>query len=787
MIIVRNRELLIPKNEMHIGTTFDDNSEVRVFKIQKAPGGVDISNLTYHLDLEYSSGDKDTCAVTKEIADDYFLITWHITEGQLQVPGTVFLNLRATDSEGDVKWASYRGAFYVEDTINTPGTYTGGLSELEQLEQIMDAHLQDLDDYGTEAEKWATGEHEGVPVEEDEPQYENSAKYYAELVSTQTEAAAESAAAAAESATAAAGSATEAASSEATATSKAAEASVSATSAAGSATAAAGSAEGASDSATLSESWAVGGTSSRTGENTNNAKYFAQKSQTAVSHYPEIRFVSEGTNPGYYWFVWNVENETWQNTGVKADGGAQGEAQWGLISGNMESQTDLATALSAKEASANKVTSMSSSSTDTQYPSAKAVYDAVEGAKEAAEDFVVTVELGGYSQGHYSSFTADKTAAQVTAAHTAGKKVRVDVKYIATAYAYFNPNQPGVAVIDFVDDESNRTDCKIYNYRILYGTHSGSEVKTLKRFDPKVLTIKTDDGIDRPYYPFGEDNQSIDLKTPFDSVKASLNNLSELVTGHTNLFNDIISNEAAAHNAIYRGKNLTNVYTIEQLSAKVRAGDFSDLYIGDYITKSVTIGGTTYSVDWVFGDFDYFLNMGDAQCTQHHIVMVPRTAIYNIQMNSSNVTTGGYVGSAAWTTEVPKMSTGIQNAFGSGHVLSHKELLSNAMNTSLASMAGAGYTGASSGWAWQTVLANLMNEPMVYGTKVFSSSFFDIGDRKSQLNIFRLKHSFATTRGHWWLSSVTGGTHFARVYGAGFADYAGASYSFGARPYFLFY
>lgn len=348
MIIVRNRELLIPRNEMYIGTSYDENSEVRVLKIDRAPGGIDISHLTFHLDLEYANGAKDTCAVTKEILDDYILITWHVTTGQLQVPGVVYINARATDAGGNVKWASFKGALYVQDTINTPGTYTGSLSELEQLEQIMDSHLQELADNGIEAEKWATGEHNGVPVGSDEPQYENSAKYYAELVSTQTEAAAQSAASAAESATAAAGSATEAASSEATATSKAAEASASATSAAGSATAAAGSAEDASDSATLSESWAVGGTSSRTGENTNNAKYFAQKSQTAASHYPEIRFVSEGANPGYYWFVWNVENEAWQNTGVKADGGAQGEVQWGLISGNMASQTDLKTALDSK-------------------------------------------------------------------------------------------------------------------------------------------------------------------------------------------------------------------------------------------------------------------------------------------------------------------------------------------------------------------------------------------------------------------------------------------------------
>ena len=38
-----------------------------------------------------------------------------------------------------------------------------------------------------------------------------------------------------------------------------------------------------------------------------------------------------------------------------------------------------------------------------------------------------------------------------------------------------------------------------------------------------------------------------------------------------------VANNAAAHNAIYRGANLAQWYTIEQLSTKVQAGDWSNL------------------------------------------------------------------------------------------------------------------------------------------------------------------------------------------------------------------
>ena len=56
----------------------------------------------------------------------------------------------------------------------------------------------------------------------------------------------------------------------------------SATNASGSATAAAGSANSASGSATLSESWAIGGTNTRSGENTNNSKYYCELAEAAA-------------------------------------------------------------------------------------------------------------------------------------------------------------------------------------------------------------------------------------------------------------------------------------------------------------------------------------------------------------------------------------------------------------------------------------------------------------------------------------------------------------------------
>ena len=54
MIIVKNRELLIPNNERYIGTPLDNFADNRIFHIKRfSQSGEDLSNLTFRLDLKY--------------------------------------------------------------------------------------------------------------------------------------------------------------------------------------------------------------------------------------------------------------------------------------------------------------------------------------------------------------------------------------------------------------------------------------------------------------------------------------------------------------------------------------------------------------------------------------------------------------------------------------------------------------------------------------------------------------------------------------------------------------
>ena len=252
----------------------------------------------------------------------------------------------------------------------------------------------------------------------------------------------------------------------------------------------------------------------------------------------------------------------------------------------------------------------------------------------------------------------------------------------------------------------------------------------------------------------------------------------------------LIPNTAAAHNGIYRGEDLTSYFTSGQMTTDIAKGDFSKIYIGDYIIKSVTVNGTTYNnVKWLVAAIDPLICCGDTQTTAHHVLLIPSSTLQrNVQMNPTNTTEGGYLGSDMWKTQIPLWVTGIKAAFGDAHVLKHRELLSNAVNATAASGAGAGWVGTASGWAWTDVEVNIPNENMIYGAPVFSSSGFDTGDFPRILPLYALKCSHLDDRSWFWLRNVASASYFCYASYYGYAGYDGASHSNatgGVRPYFL--
>ena len=268
---------------------------------------------------------------------------------------------------------------------------------------------------------------------------------------------------------------------------------------------------------------------------------------------------------------------------------------------------------------------------------------------------------------------------------------------------------------------------------------------------------------------------------------SELTQINELVSGNKLLVGTTDGNKAIAaedalfamldgfapvelRRVLFRGKNLGTALTAVQKAA-IKDGSFKGMFLGDYWS----IGGRI----WRIVDMDYWYNCGDTAFTSHHLVIMPDEALYNAKMNTTNVTTGGYVGSEMYKKNLENAKT-IVNAAFQGSVLTHREYLCNAVAN-----------GRPSGGAWFDSSIELPNEPMMYGHPHFSPtsdgstvpSIYTIS--KTQLALFMVCPRFIVNRSYnQWLRDVVSSAAFARVYYDGNTTCNSASTSLGVRPVF---
>lgn len=289
------------------------------------------------------------------------------------------------------------------------------------------------------------------------------------------------------------------------------------------------------------------------------------------------------------------------------------------------------------------------------------------------------------------------------------------------------------------------------------------------------------------------------------------------------------------HNGIYRGKNLTNVYTIEQIYERVHDGSFEDLYLGDYFTVRLTtdlytrftgaafVAGTTYyemdsgtdvtqrtwtvtqdtepqsgkvyatkltkteNVDLMIAAFDYYYNMGDTALTDHHVILIPRGAGFSTtaKMNDTNTTVGAYFNSDMHQIVLPCYAKSLKVALNN-HLKAHRAYLTTVMNASTPSMAGAGLAGASTSAAWSTSELQLMNENQLIGSMIWSSSAYEAGCGEKQLPVFHYINQTQYEIQYFWLCSVANSSYFVLSYANGITSIYGAGSTGRVRPIIIF-
>ena len=128
----------------------------------------------------------------------------------------------------------------------------------------------------------------------------------------------------------------------------------------------------------------------------------------------------------------------------------------------------------------------------------------------------------------------------------------------------------------------------------------------------------------------------------------------------------------------------------------IASDKYNELFLGDYWTVD--------GVDWVIGDFKFWHNTGDTACTKPHVAAFPRNNLYTYKFNPTNTTEGGYVGSDLYKNGLTQAKQMVTAAFGSAHILNHREFLVNAVTN-----------GKPTGSDWYDSTVELMNENMVYG------------------------------------------------------------------------
>lgn len=231
------------------------------------------------------------------------------------------------------------------------------------------------------------------------------------------------------------------------------------------------------------------------------------------------------------------------------------------------------------------------------------------------------------------------------------------------------------------------------------------------------------------------------------------------------IFDNVIMNNYAAHNSIYRGKNLGTVVTQKQWD-DMGNGSFEDMYVGD----CWTINGTVYRIAHI----NYYRNSGDTNVPPNHLTLVPDVAFYNHVMNDTNTTEGGWTGSKMYTEGLNQARNKINTDFA-GHVVTLRKYLCNAVTNGEASAA-----------AWTDVDIDLLNEIMVYGTITCGRSVAgalnrNVGTEKSQLALFQHQPDLINKRSHTiWLKDIVSAAGFARVNYYGGASVAAASGATGA-------
>lgn len=135
MISIIGKQMIFPNEEQTF--VFEDNGTVsRTFIMERYEADrTDLAGMTFRLDIIYKDGTKDTALLVKTVQERKIRLLWDVKKEDFHEDGTVFVAIRGFDGDGVMTWTSAQTPIFIEDIIDTPGSWEGQLTELEQMEQ----------------------------------------------------------------------------------------------------------------------------------------------------------------------------------------------------------------------------------------------------------------------------------------------------------------------------------------------------------------------------------------------------------------------------------------------------------------------------------------------------------------------------------------------------------------------------------------------------------------------------------------------------------------------------
>lgn len=213
-------------------------------------------------------------------------------------------------------------------------------------------------------------------------------------------------------------------------------------------------------------------------------------------------------------------------------------------------------------------------------------------------------------------------------------------------------------------------------------------------------------------------------------------------------------------NSIYGGRNILDCFTERELYNKFNNEDYSGLYIGDYITKTITYSEKEYTWNWLFAHFSPVTG----SATNRGVILIPDiydASISTIKSPLLGASDENYSSGYCFTNSniykiLPDLESALtaSTAFGSFALNGlHASYSSGVSNDLLSS--GIGLAGRTTSAQDIYKKCNILNEMQITGSARFSSSAYDNSGISHRFALFELMEKAGKPiKQTFWTSSL---------------------------------